>query len=82
MSSQLLLYIKPRQLQKFHNILSHNETKSYYQLILDNDYINKLINKQSNLEEVDTVSGATISSTALKKMVINTLEDYEENYGK
>lgn len=64
------------------NIISHNETKAYYQLILDNNYINKLINEQSNLEEVDTVSGATISSTALKKMVINTLEDYEENYEK
>ena len=58
------------------------EIANVIEYYLDNDYINKLINKQSNLEEVDTVSGATISSTALKKMVINTLEDYEENYGK
>ena len=50
---------------------------SYFQKLIDANYINKLINEQNNLADVDTISGATISSTALKKMVINTLEDYE-----
>jgi len=59
-------------------ILEQNE--SFYQKILDADYINKLIREQNNIEEVDTVSGVTITSNALKKMVINTIEDYGENY--
>lgn len=61
-------------------ILKHNETSSYYSKVIDSDYINKLINS-TNLEELDTISGATITSTALKKMVINTLEDYKNYYG-
>ena len=59
-------------------ILEQNE--SFYQKIIDADYINKLLNEQNTIKEVDTVSGATVTSTALKKMVINTLEDYGENY--
>ena len=39
--------------------------------------LNKLLNNQSNIEDIDTVSGATISSTALKKMFINVLNDME-----
>lgn len=58
------------------------QKESFYQKVIDSDYINKLINEQNNIEDVDTVSGATITSTALRKMVINTLEDYEENYEK
>lgn len=59
-------------------ILEQNE--SFYQKIIDANYINKLLNEQNTIKEVDTVSGATVTSTALKKMVINTLEDYGENY--
>lgn len=61
-------------------ILEQNE--SFFEKVMDADYINKLINEQNNIINVDTVSGATISSTALKKMVINTLEDYGEKYEK
>lgn len=55
-------------------IISQNETPSYYKLLEDANYIDKLIGNK-NLEEVDTVSGATISSKALKKMAINVLEE-------
>jgi len=55
-------------------IINHSETPSYYKLVEDADYIDKLINNK-NLEDVDTISGATISSKALKKMVINVLEE-------
>jgi major membrane immunogen (membrane-anchored lipoprotein) len=44
------------------------------------NYTDKLIKEQDNIENVDTVSGATRTSTALKTMVINTLKDYGENY--
>lgn len=60
------------------DILEQNE--SFYQKVMDADYINKLMKEQKNIENVDTVSGATITSTAIKKMVINTLEDYGDNY--
>lgn len=59
-------------------ILEQNE--SFYQKIVDANYINKLVNEQNNIDNVDTVSGATITSSAIKKMVINTLEDYGEKY--
>lgn len=52
---------------------------SYFQKLIDSDYVDKLINEQNNLGNTDTVSGATISSTAVKKMVVNTLQDYEGN---
>lgn len=60
------------------DILEQNE--SFYQKVMDADYINKLMKEQNQIENVDTVSGATITSTALKKMVMNTLEDYGEKY--
>ena len=52
-------------------ILESNETENYYRLVEEADYLNKLINNQDNLKDIDTVSGATISSTALKKMIIH-----------
>lgn len=55
-------------------VLNHHETANKYELIIDDNYIDKLINDS----DVDTVSGATITSTALKKTVINVMEDYNE----
>ena len=52
-------------------ILEQND--SFYSKIEENNYIQKL--KENN--EIDTVSGATITSTALKKMIQNTLNDYK-----
>ena len=51
-------------------ILEQND--SFYQKVKDENYIEKL--KQNS--EIDTVSGATITSTALKTMLKNTLYDY------
>ena len=51
-------------------VLEQND--SFYKKIEDEDYINKL--KENT--EIDTISGATITSTALKKMLKNTLKDY------
>lgn len=60
-------------------ITSHHETANRYQLVLDSDYINQLINNQDDLDGLDTVSSATVTSNALKKLVINVLEDYKPN---
>ena len=55
-------------------IINQNETPSYYKLVEDASYIDKLIGN-TNIEELDTVSGATISSKALKKMAMNVLKE-------
>ena len=55
---------------------------SYFSIVLDADYTRTLISNQQKLDEVDTVSGATISSTSLKKAVINTKKEYENSYEK
>ncbi len=55
-------------------VLEFND--SYSSKITNANYFEKLILEQSEIEQVDTVSGATITSTALKTMIINTLKDY------
>lgn len=55
-------------------VLEQND--SYYGKVLESDYINYLINNQVNLENVDTVAGATITSSALKQALIETLKEY------
>lgn len=57
-------------------ILNHNETKDRYQLIIDNDYLNTLIENQKDVQNVDTISTATVTTNALKKMIINVMDDY------
>ena len=61
-------------------VVSHND--SYFNLILDNNYIQKLISNQQILNDVDAVSGATITSESLKKAVINAKKEYEQKYEK
>ena len=56
-----------------YKVLEHNETPAYYQKIEEENYIEKLLNSE-NVETVDTVSGATISSTALKKALLAVIE--------
>ena len=58
------------------DIISNRETKDRYQLIIDNNYIESLINNQDNIESLDTISSATVTSNALKKLVTNVMEDY------
>lgn len=65
--------INNNKIEKFEII---EQGDSFYSKIEEQDYINKL--KENS--EIDTVSGATITSTALKKMIQNTLNDY--NNGK
>lgn len=58
-----------------YNVLEHNETEAYYNKVMNEGYIEKLIQNQNDLNNVDTISGSTISSSALKKALINVLED-------
>lgn len=53
-----------------------SQSDSFFSKVIDAKYLDKLIAQQDALKDCDTVSGATVSSTAVKKAFINTLEDY------
>lgn len=57
-----------------YEIISHSETKERYSLIEKNNYINKIKDNYNNLDDVDTVSSATITSKALKDLIKNVME--------
>ena len=61
------------QNNKIENIKILEQNDSFYSKIEENNYIQKLKENQ----DIDTVSGATITSTALKKMIKNTMIDYK-----
>ncbi len=62
-----------------YEILEQND--SFYHMTSDVNYIDKLL-KSNDLANVDTVSGATYTSNALKKLLLLTKEDYQKDNGK
>lgn len=60
------------------SILVLEESDSYFRKIEGSDYVQKLIDGQDLIEDVDTVSGATVTSSALKKAIHLVLEDYQK----
>ena len=56
-------------------LVSQND--SFYSKIENEKYLDRLVKEQDKKEEIDTISGATISSNALKTLLLNTIEDYE-----
>jgi uncharacterized protein with FMN-binding domain len=61
---------------KTYQVLEAND--SLYSEIEAANYTKKLIDNQDNVGALDTVSGATITSNALKKMLTNTIKDYDK----
>ena len=57
-------------------VISSHET--YTNMIYSNDYLNKIINNQNNLDNLDTISGCTYTSKYLKEIVEKTKEDYNK----
>lgn len=57
-------------------VLSSHET--YIGMIYDENYLNKIINNQNNLDNLDTISGCTYTSKYLKEIVEKTKEDYNK----
>ncbi len=57
------------------NIIRQNE--SYWSEIDKVGYLDRLINNQADIYNVDTISGVTVTSGALKGLLITVLEDYE-----
>lgn len=57
-------------------LLSSHET--YIGMIYDEKYLDKLINNQNNLDNLDTISGCTYTSKYLKEIIEKTKEDYNK----
>ena len=57
-------------------VLSSHET--YMGMIYDENYLNKIINNQDNLDDLDTISGCTYTSKYLKEIVEKTKQDYNK----
>lgn len=57
-------------------LIKSNET--YTSMITDNNYLDKIINKQNNLDDLDTISGCTYTTKYLKEIVSKTIEDYNK----
>lgn len=51
------------------NIEILSTSESYYKMIEDANYIDKLITNQNSLDSLDTVSGATYTSSYLKELI-------------
>ena len=59
--------------KKIINIIIINQHETYWDLIEDNDYIEKLISNQETLNDLDTITTATKTSRGLKEMTEKTL---------
>ena len=57
------------------DVLENKE--SYYNLLESSNYLNKIIINQSNLDNLDTVRGATYSSKFLKELIVKVQDDYK-----
>lgn len=55
-------------------VLSSHET--YIEKVYDNNYLNKIVENQNSLDNLDTISGCTYTSKYLKEIVAKTKEDY------
>ncbi|MDD3187095.1 MAG: RnfABCDGE type electron transport complex subunit D [Bacilli bacterium] len=54
---------------------------NFYPRVKQTDFVNDLVENQANLNDVDTVAGATISSQAIKNLLINVINDYTNGEG-
>ena len=55
------------------NVLEQND--SYFYMLEEQNYINKIIENKNNLNELDTISGATYSSKGVKEAIINLMQE-------
>ena len=63
-------------------ILEHYESEDRYNLVMKESFLDTLLNKQHEIDNVDTISGATITSKAIKEMISNTVNDFIGKTGK
>ena len=55
-------------------VISSHET--YIGMIDDNNYLDKIVDNQNTLDNLDTISGCTYTSKYLKEIVSKTIDDY------
>lgn len=59
---------------KITNIEVLEQNDSYFHMLEENNYINKIIENQTDIKNIDTISGATYSSKGVKEGIIKLLE--------
>lgn len=74
-SLKLRIVFTDNQISDIEIIGSH---ETYTNMIYTNDYLNKLVSNQNNLDNLDTISGATYTSKYLKEIVSKTILDYSK----
>ncbi len=57
-------------------VISSHET--YMGMIIDNNYLNAIIDNQNNLDNLDTISGCTYTSKYIKEIIEKTKEDFKK----
>ena len=62
------------------NIEILEQDDSYFNKIEEANFVNSLREGSPNVSEIDGVSGVTITSNALKKMIENVVKEYEKEY--
>ena len=60
---------------KIENVEILEQNDDFYSIVADSDFISKF-KDQNNVDNIDTVSGATVTSKAIKKLISNVLKDY------
>ena len=59
-------------------VLSHTETPSYFNRVFSELYLSRFWNSdKTDIEQIDAVSGATVSSNALKRAMLYALTAFE-----
>lgn len=72
-----LIAFKDNKIDRIKNII-HNETPGIGARIDEDDYLNKIIKQNLKTMSVETISGATYSSTALKKSIEAAIAHYNK----
>ena len=72
-SIKLKIVFEENEITSIEVIGSH---ETYIDMIYDNNYLDKIIDNQNNLDDLDTISSCTYTSKYLKEIVEKTKEDY------
>ncbi|MBU1020767.1 MAG: FMN-binding protein [Firmicutes bacterium] len=59
-------------------VISHTETDTIGKLVIDGDYIQSIIDGQSNVADIDVVAGASLTSNALKNIAMAALSEFNK----
>ena len=59
------------------NIEVLEQSEDYYEIVKEANYLNQFKTSIENISDIDTVTGATVTSNTIKTLVIEAIEDYK-----